>query len=185
MFESYLKEKKIEIDIENVWLNDILTKFYVEVRKQDGSLYSKATLNSIRFGIQRKLSEIRKDVNILDSSHFKGSNEIFRAQCVHLKKEGLAKVNHKKPLSPEDMRKLYASETFSLTNPKSLQRKVFFDVMFYLYRRGRENLRTVKKSDFALKVDEKGEYIEKVSDELTKNRRENDKKEEEPYIYAT
>ena len=57
VFESYLKEKKIEIDIENVGLpklNDILTKFYVEVRKQDGSLYSKATLNSIRFGIQRE-----------------------------------------------------------------------------------------------------------------------------------
>ena len=115
VFESYLKEKKIEIDIENVGLpklNDILTKFYVEVRKQDGSLYSKATLNSICFRIQRKFSEIRKDVNILDSSDFKGSNEIFRAQCVHLKKEGLAKVNHKKPLSPEDMRKLYASDTF-------------------------------------------------------------------------
>ena len=47
--------------------------------------------------------------------------------------------------------------------------------MFYLCRRGRENLRTMKKSDFALKVDEKGKYIEKVSDELTKNRRENDK----------
>ena len=36
VFESYLKEKKIEIDIENVGLpklNDILTKFYVEVHK--------------------------------------------------------------------------------------------------------------------------------------------------------
>ena len=73
----------------------------------------------------------------------------------------ISKVNHK--LSPEDMRKLYASDTFSLVNPKSLQRKVFFDVMFYLRRRGRENLRTVKKSDFSLKVDEKGDYIEKVN----------------------
>ena len=73
----------------------------------------------------------------------------------------ISKVNHK--LSPEDMRKLYASDTFSLVNPKSLQRKVFFDVMFYLCRRGRENHRTVKKSDFSLKVDEKGDYIEKVN----------------------
>ena len=41
VFESCLEEKRIQIDIENVCLlklNDILTKFYVEVRKQDSSL---------------------------------------------------------------------------------------------------------------------------------------------------
>ena len=100
-------------------LNKIMEKFYVEVRKQDGELYSKSTLLSIRFGIQRKINEMRKDVNIIEFVEFKTSNEILRAQCVYLKKEGLAKVNHKKPISVEDMKKLYSSNVFSLENPKT------------------------------------------------------------------
>ena len=137
-------------------LNKIMEKFYVEVRKQDGELYSKSTLLSIRFGIQRKINEMRKDVNIIESVEFKTSNEIFRAQCVYLKKEELAKVNHKKPISVEDMKKLYSSNVFILENPKSLQRKVFFEVILYLCRRGRENLNNLKKGDFIVKVDDKG-----------------------------
>ena len=188
IFESYLLEKEITMDfktVESGELNELLKRFYVEVRKQDGTMYSRATMNSIRFGIQRKFHEIRNDVNIIDSVEFKTSNEIFRAQCVHLKKEGLGKVNHKKPITPEDMKKLYQSNTFSLENPKSLQRKVFFDVMLYLCRRGRENLKSLKKKDFIVKVGESGEYVEKVIDELTKNRRENNEAEEGGVILAT
>ena len=65
VFESYLLEEKIELDLESVKteeLNKIMEKFYVEVRKQDGELYSKSTLLSIRFGIQRMINEMRKDV---------------------------------------------------------------------------------------------------------------------------
>ena len=188
IFFVYLREKQIEIDIETVSfseLNKILTKFYVEVRKKDGSMYSKSTLTSIRFGIQRLINQKRKDVNIIDSPEFSTANEIFHAQCAFLKKEGLGKVNHKIPIAPEDMKKLYKHEVFNLDQPKSLQRKVFFDLMLYLCRRRRENLRFLKKTDFALKVSKDGEYIEKVVDEMTKNRRENADTEEGEYVLAT
>ena len=138
IFQSYLNEKKIEINLEEIStqeLNDLLKKFYVEIRKQDGTMYSRSTLNSIRFGLQRKIHEIRSDINIIDSLDFETSNEIFRAQCVHLKKEGFGKVKHKQPITSEDIRKLYQSQVFSLQNPKSLQRKVFFDVLLYLCRK--------------------------------------------------
>ena len=188
IFFVYLREKQIEIDIETVsssQLNKILTKFYVEVRKKDGSMYSKSTLTSIRFGIQRLINQKRKDVNIIDSPEFSTANEIFHAQCVFLKKEGLGKVNHKIPIAPEDMKKLYEHEVFNLDQPKSLQRKVFFDLMLYLCRSRIENLRFLKKTDFALKVSKDGEYIEKVVDEMTKNRRENADAEEGEYVLAT
>ena len=185
IFECYLLEKKICLDYKAVTaktLNDVLKRFYAEVRKQNGTLYSKTTMTSIRFGIQRKFKEIRKDINIIDSEEFRTSNEIFRAQCVYLKKEGCAKVNHKQPISTADIKKLYQSNVFSPENPKSLQRKVFFDVMLYLCRRGRENL---KKDDFIIRVGDNGEYIEKITDEMTKNRRENNEAEEGGVILAT
>ena len=52
--------------------------------------------------------------------------------------------------------------------PASLQKKFFFELMLFLCRRGRENLRTLKNS-FVVKIDGNGvEFIEKSMDELTK-----------------
>ena len=47
--------------------------------------------------------------------------------------------------------------------------------MLYFCRRGRQNLRQLKKTDFSVMTDGKGnKYVRKITDELTKNRREND-----------
>ena len=188
-FLCYLKEKSLTVDPQNISkddLNDILKLFYVEVRKSDGGHYKKTTLNSIRFGLQRKFKEFNSDLDIITDSNFAECNLVFKAQCVQLKKNGLAKVEHKPPLTPEDVRKLYRSDVFSLSRPESLQRKVFFEIMLFLCRRGRENLRNLTKKSFAVKTDGNGvEYVEKVLDELSKNHRENDAEQEGGIIYAT
>ena len=47
--------------------------------------------------------------------------------------------------------------------------------MLYFCRRGRQNLRQLKKTDFLLNTDSTGErYVWKATDEITKNRREDD-----------
>ena len=47
--------------------------------------------------------------------------------------------------------------------------------MLYFCRRGRQNLRELKKTDFSFSTDGKGaKYVCKTTDELTENRREND-----------
>ena len=60
---------------------------------------------------------------------------------MQLKMLGLAKVDHKSQITKADMELLYSSGVFSATKPSSLQKKVFFEVMLYICRRGRENLR--------------------------------------------
>ena len=136
-FESYLREKNIIVDAKTILkdeLNDILKKFYVEVRKVDGGYYKKNTFNSIRFGLQRKFKEFNSNMDIIANTNFAECNLVFKAQCVQLKKNGLAKVEHKPPITPEDMQKLYESDVFSLSRPESLQRKVFFEIMLFLCR---------------------------------------------------
>ena len=60
------------------------------------------------------------------------------------------------------------------TARKRFKTKVFFEVMLYFCRRGRQNLRELKKTDFSFSTDGKGaKYVCKTTDELTKNRREN------------
>ena len=84
------------------------------------------------------------------------------------------------------MQKLYSCGVFCQGNPLALQRKVFFEIMLFFCRRGRENLRRLTKKCFVVKKDGNGdEYIEKVMDEMTKNHRENDEQENCDVIYLT
>jgi hypothetical protein len=46
---------------------------------------------------------------------------------------------------PEDLQKLYVHDKFSLDTTESLQKRVFFEYMYYFCNRGRENIRDVQK----------------------------------------
>ena len=189
VLHSYMKEKKIEFSVETCLkteLNAILRNFYAEVRKKDGTFYSKQSFMCMRSALHRMIKGERSDIDIIEDREFLTSNEVFLAQCVYLKKNGLGKITHKEPISPADMKKLYQSSTFDCKSPISLQRKVFFDIMLFLCRRGNENLRELKKDSFQVSVDDEGrEYLEKYTDEMTKNRRENNEAVEGGRIYAT
>ena len=83
---------------------------------------------------------------------------------------GLAKVEHKQEINQSEMSLLYSIGVFSTLSPKSLQRKGFFEVMFYLCRRGWENLRTLEKDSIKVeKYPDGKQYIVVAKDELTKN----------------
>jgi hypothetical protein len=76
----------------------------------------------------------------------------------------------KPAIADEDITNLYESGVFNTETPATLQNKVFFEIMFYFCRRGRQNLRELKKDDFDLKVNAQGQrYVVKIKDELTKN----------------
>ena len=77
---------------------------------------------------------------------------------------------HKPPICKEGLKKLYESTAFGLNDPEKLQNKVFFEVMLYFCRPGRQNLRQLKKTDFSFNTDSTGaRYVCKSTDELTKN----------------
>ena len=174
VFHQYLKEKKAGEPQTKETLANVLKLFYAEARKTDGTSYSKSTLNSLRFGLNRHFKATR-GFDIINDSEFTDANKVFGAKCVDLKRQGLAKVEHKPPICEEDLKKLYESGVFCLNDPEKLQNKVFFEVMLYFCRRGRQNLRQLKKTDFSFNTDGTGaRYVCKTTDELTKNRREDD-----------
>ena len=156
VFRDYLKERKIDEDslvASKDKLATVLRKFYAEARKKNGELYTKASLVGTRFGLQRFFSSHRIDV-------IKGPE--FSTQ-------------HKPAINKHDIKKLYESGLFSLTQPETLQNKVFFQIMLFFCRRGRQNLRELKMEDFSISTNSSGvRFVCKVKDELTKNRREND-----------
>ena len=87
---DYCKEKNINLQIETISKSDldtILSKSYVEVRKNDGTMYKKSSFYSMRFAIQRKLKAIRGDkFDVIEDREFSECHSIFAIQCVVLKK---------------------------------------------------------------------------------------------------
>ena len=179
VFELYLKEKNIRNPSTAVELAAVLRKFYAEARKKNGQMYSKNSLCSIRFAFFRHFKQ-ELIIDIIKDTEFNEANRIYEAQYVELKKQGLAKTEHKPPIADEDIKKLYRCGVFNTENPTTLQNKVFFEIMLFFCQRGRQNLRQLKKTDFEIKVNSQGKRcVVKTTDEQTKNLTAHDVQAEE------
>ena len=82
IFDVYLHEKQKEYPKNGIELATILKSFHAEVRKKTGSLCA------LRFGLNRHFME-HLDVDIVKDNEFYKANQVFIAQCVKLKREGL------------------------------------------------------------------------------------------------
>ena len=166
IFRSYLKEKCLPTDFENlshIDLDSILSTFYAEARQENGELYKSSSLNSIRYSINRHL----EDMDIITGKSFKKSNDVFIAATKELKRRG-KDVTHHPPLEKKDFAKLY--QYFDLNNNIKLQQKVFVDVLLYFGRRARSNIQQLKITDFVITVDnENNTYIQMTTDEQMKH----------------
>jgi hypothetical protein len=121
---------------------------------------------SIRFGLRRLFLQWHK-WNIINDCEIKSANDIFGACLVKIKKKG-----NQTDLAEADMRKMYASEAFSTLSPRTLQQKVFFELMLFFCNRGRENLRNMKPSDYEIRTDSEGRrYVGSRISRLSKKHR--------------
>ena len=120
------------------------------------------------------------NVDIIKDVEFNGANRVYGAQRLEPKKQGLAKTEHKPPIADEDTEKLCRCSIFNTENPSTLRNKVFFEIMLFFCRCGRQNFRQLKKTDFEIKVNLEGKpCVVKTNNELTKNHREHDLQAEE------
>ena len=127
VFNEYLQEKNLDEPYHDnkVTLANVLKRFYAKARKKsDGSPYSKSSMTSLRFGLNRHFKT--KETDIIQDPEFAEANKVFLAKCVDLKRQGLAKVEHKPAILENDLRKLYECGVFNLGDPRTLQNKVFF-----------------------------------------------------------
>ena len=169
LLETFCAETGLSIHLDNAYMMDnTLQRFYAGIRKANGDFYKVTTMNGIRFGLQRHFLNTLKIFDIINDSDFKASNTCFKNVLIKIKQSGKGNITHYPEIEPEDLRKLYAS--FDLNTPDGLQEKVLFDIMFFLCRRGRENLRAMTKSSFFVGHDATGkQYVYQVGSEVDKN----------------
>lgn len=177
VLKKYCEETGKGIDFENYSsfeLNNILMNFYVAARTEKGEHYKINSMRGIRSGLQRYfMEEINPIFDIILSADFTEANICFENVLKHIRSLGKGETSHYPEIEPEDLQKLYSS--FDIEDPYGLQHKVWFDIMFQLVRRGRENLKAMKKNTFAVEVDATGKkYIYQRTGEADKNHNVND-----------
>lgn len=149
-----------------------LRRFYAEARKKDGEMYSKKSLLGFRHAIERFLNQppYSRNVKMSSDPRFNRSNEMLDAQLVQMKRSGKENTKHKPIIEDEDLVKLKTSEAISLKSPLSLLRNVWFHVVLFFCRRGREGQRQLTKSSFKFDIDGAGRsFITMAHDEASKN----------------
>ena len=177
ILKNYLKEinhpKASDLEsFEKQELAETLKRFYIAARKSDGHLYKLTAFRAIKYGLARFFEE-KKNFDIVNDVEFKEANIIYGRMEEKLKECGKGKVDHYEEIEPEDLLKLYKG--FNIETADGLQDKVWFDLCLQLCRRGRENLRTMTKSTFAVGVDATGrEFVDMAVDEADKNHSSSD-----------
>ena len=165
--EKYPEKDQDFDEISKEELNELLVDFYPNAREKNGGNYKKTALTSILFGLQRYFI-LKRGFNIIADDAFKQSYQVFEAVVVQLKRQGFAKVDHHESIKKENLAKTYPSYDQSSSNPKALQYLVWFNIMYQLIRKERENLRLHTKQSFAVRVDTTGrKYVYQELDELT------------------
>ena len=156
----------------NTELDESLHQLYAEARNKEGENYGRATLLSLRNGIERLLNSPpnNRGISLTKDPQFVLSNQMLDTKIKQLKKEGLQNTNHKPAIELEDLEKLKNSEILSLTQPWSLLRNVWFHISLFWCHRGFEGQQSLKRRSFTFDVDAKGDhFVSMTHDESTKN----------------
>ena len=111
VFSKWLTKRQITIDFHDISAIELaghLKKFYAEVKKVNGELYTPSALTGIRAAIHRAITSppFMRNLNILDGQDFMAANKVFLAKCRIYVARGNPKPTHKQPISEVDMKKL-------------------------------------------------------------------------------
>ncbi|KXJ08839.1 hypothetical protein AC249_AIPGENE16336 [Exaiptasia diaphana] len=107
-FFKWSEKRQISVDLKTIApkeLNEVLRKFYAEVKTEKGQPLTPSALTGIRAAIHRHLTSapLSRDVNILQDSAFMSANKMFEAKAKLFTKEMNVKPNHKQSIDSGDM----------------------------------------------------------------------------------
>ena len=186
ILKKYCEESGLVVPESPAEFNLFLCRFYAALRTKKGDYYKLNSMNSIRFSLQRHFKE-KKKVDIIEDNIFVEANTTFRNILQKIKAAGKGDTVHYAEVEPEDLIRL--NEGFDPYNPTGLQHLVWFNIMYYLIRRGRENMRAMTKTSFRVSKDASGKhFIYQSVGESDKNHSIDDGPSEttgEGRIYAT
>ena len=143
------------------YLDEVLRKFYTEVRKKDGTDYEPESLRVMQSSLQRHLAEVGSNWNILKDSKFIESRRILESKSRTLKELGMGKKKHSSDtLRVEDEDILWSTEKLGDNNSTSLVQTMWFLTTQHFGLRGCREHSSLHVEDFVFHYENNTEYIE-------------------------
>ena len=186
-FKEWLKKRNRQCDFHSIGkdeLNEILRKFYAEVRGNKQQQLSPSTMTSLRAAIHRYISSppFSRPINILKDTEFQSANKMFDARCKLYYQQGNPKPQHKSAIEEDDLVKLGRYFSNWDTSALILLEATWFHLCLYFGRRGREGWASMNKETFSIQTDVNGEkYVTTEVTESTKNNPGGSKQSEQDY----
>lgn len=109
ILSTYLQARDFEATDMEYWkwddekINKVLSKFWFEVRAQDGDYYRVSSMKNLFYGLNRCFSNNRFTRDIVKHPAFMPTQKAFIDACKRLKNLGLGYVESYKEISPEGM----------------------------------------------------------------------------------
>ena len=97
MFFVHLRQTEGDVDYETMSknvVNQTLRELYMSTRKQNGELYTRSALTSIRVGLHRHIQLTSGyDIGLVGDPDFAEANKLFQAYKVELKRRSKGQVH--------------------------------------------------------------------------------------------
>ena len=143
--------------IENVPANELdllLAKFFISVRKQNGTEYEPGTLSGFQQSFQRCLHEKGSLINILKDNEFSTLREVLAAKRKNLVRQGKGNCpNATRELTEAEVDALFENGQFGVQDPKSLQRALWWFLSLHFGWRALDESRKLCCGDVGLASD--------------------------------
>lgn len=110
-------------------MNNLMTRFVLEVRRKDGNTYPPRSLYQLCVGLLRHLRENGNPLNFLDEKNicFQGFRQALSAKMSELTSQGIGIVKRQaEPLSENDEKCLWEKNILGNSTSKSMLYSVFF-----------------------------------------------------------
>lgn len=192
ILHKYLNSIGKNTEIESLPANDLdhlLSKFFMEVKKADGSDYEPNTVSSFQRSIQRYLEEKRSQLNIFKDNEFNTSRMVLAAKRKSLVHDGKGnKPQATKSLTDADEEAFFSTGQFGDHSPEVLQRTLWWFLSLHFGFRARDESRKLCWGDVQLQKASNGEeMLVWLNERGTKTRKGQEKGHQrafQPKIYA-
>ncbi|XP_067674032.1 uncharacterized protein [Haliotis asinina] len=156
---DWCQKNNIDVDLKTIKpaaLDQILCRFYVEVRSKTGQRYSRNTIVAIRYGLNRYFANMvpPRKMDIIEERAFRYSNVVFKRVVKSAARENPERTSPR--MTTEDLRKIYNSDALSPKTPLTLLLKVWFEISVYFSRKRSKVQRDTKTTDFIFDIDSDG-----------------------------
>lgn len=152
-------------------LDNLLARFFLAVRKKDGSEYEPDTITAIQNSLDRYLRDKKVVYSIKRDAIFSHSNRVLESKRKSLKAQGKGNKKLKAdPLSKEEINQLRQKNLLGNNSPKTLLDTVWLNNGIYFGLRGRQDHTNLLWGDIELRQTSQGrEYLE-FNERATKTR---------------